>query len=103
MRTPTGVERDRSSRRALLAHSLGALAAVTAPRHARAIVNGAAVTDAEAASTGTVGLYIDLEGCQVCRKGVPATCTGTLVAPDLVLSAKHCIDVPFRSLSLIHI
>ena len=94
MRTPTGVERDRSSRRALLAHSLGALAAVTAPHHARAIVNGAAVTDAEAASTGTVGLYIDLEGCQVCRKGVPATCTGTLVAPDLVLSAKHCIDVP---------
>ena len=94
MRTPTGVERDRSSRRALLAHSLGALAAMTAPHHARAIVNGAAVSDAEAASTGTVGLYIDLEGCQVCRKGVPATCTGTLVAPDLVLSAKHCIDVP---------
>ena len=94
MRTPTGVERDRSSRRALLAHSLGALAAVTAPHHARAIVNGAAVSDVEAASTGTVGLYIDLEGCQVCRKGVPATCTGTLVAPDLVLSAKHCIDVP---------
>ena len=30
----------------------------------------------------------------MCRKGVPATCTGTLVAPDLVLSAKHCIDVP---------
>lgn len=94
MRTPTGVERDRSSRRALLAHSLGALAAMTAPHHARAIVNGVAVSDAEAASTGTVGLYIDLEGCQVCRKGVPATCTGTLVAPDLVLSAKHCIDVP---------
>jgi hypothetical protein len=41
-----------------------------------------------------VGLYIDLSGCTVCRKGVPATCTGTLIAPDLVLSARHCSDVP---------
>ena len=79
----------RGSRRAFL---LGAGAASLPALPAFGIVNGAAVTDAEAASTGTVGLYIDLEGCQVCRKGVPATCTGTLVAPDLVLSAKHCID-----------
>ena len=52
------------------------------------------MSDAEAAASGVVGLYIDLTGCQICRKGVPATCTGTLVAPDLVLSARHCSDVP---------
>ena len=61
---------------------------------ASAIVNGDSVTDAEAAAAGVVGLYIDLTGCTVCRKGVPATCTGSLIAPDLVLSARHCSDVP---------
>lgn len=75
----------------------GALAApltLQQPELASAIVNGAKVTDAEAAAAGVVGLYIDLSGCKVCRKGVPATCTGTLIAPDLVLSARHCSDVP---------
>ena len=61
---------------------------------ATAIVRGDDVSDAEAAAAGVVGLYIDLTGCTVCRKNVPATCTGTLVAPDLVLSARHCSDVP---------
>lgn len=61
---------------------------------AEAIINGDAVTDAEAAAAGVVGLYIDLEGCSICRKGLPATCTGTLIGPDLVLSARHCSDVP---------
>lgn len=51
------------------------------------------MTVAEAAAAGAVGLYIDLSGCSVCRKDVPATCSGTLVAPDLVLSAKHCVDI----------
>jgi hypothetical protein len=31
---------------------------------------------------------------QVCRKGLPATCSGTLIAPNLVLSARHCLDTP---------
>ena len=57
-------------------------------------VAGDVVGDAEAAASGVVGLYIDLTGCKICRKGVPATCTGTLVAPDLVLTARHCSDVP---------
>jgi len=57
-------------------------------------VNGDRVSDAEAAASGVVGLYIDLSGCTVCRKNIPATCTGTLIAPDLVLSARHCSDVP---------
>ena len=65
---------------------------------ARAIINGEAVTSAEAAEAGQVGLWIDLSGCAVCRKGVPATCSGTLVAPPLVLSARHCLDTP-RSLN----
>ena len=71
-----------------------AAALSTLPLPSNAIVNGDAVSDAEAAASGVVGLYIDLTGCKICRKGVPATCTGTLVAPDLVLSARHCSDVP---------
>ena len=67
---------------------------LSAPPPSRAIVAGDAVSDAEAAASGVVGLYIDLAGCQICRKGVPATCTGTLIAPDLVLTARHCLDVP---------
>ncbi|EOD07764.1 hypothetical protein EMIHUDRAFT_218328 [Emiliania huxleyi CCMP1516] len=63
-------------------------------RPARAIVNGDSVSDAEAAATGSVGLWIDLSGCSVCRKDKPATCSGTLVAPTLVLSARHCLDTP---------
>ena len=80
------------SRRA--ASLLTPMLAVPPLRPADAIVNGQAVSDAEAAAAGVVGLYIDLTGCTICRKGVPATCTGTLIAPDLVLSAKHCSDVP---------
>jgi len=62
-------------------------------RRVDAIVGGDKVSDAEAAAAGVVGLYIDLDGCDVCRKGVPAVCTGTLIAPNLVLSSKHCADV----------
>jgi len=43
---------------------------------------------------GAVGLWIDLQGCSVCRHDVPAACSGTLIAPDLVLSARHCLDIP---------
>ena len=75
---------------AVSAASLGSLK----PLPAAAIVNGQRVSDAEAAASGVVGLYIDLKGCSVCRKGVPATCTGSLIAPDLILSARHCSDVP---------
>jgi len=64
------------------------------PLASHAIIAGDAVSDVEAAASGVVGLFIDLTGCTICRKGVPATCTGTLVAPDLVLSARHCSDVP---------
>ena len=41
-----------------------------------------------------MGLWIDLVGCDVCRHDVPAVCTGTLIAPDLILSARHCLDIP---------
>ena len=58
------------------------------------MVRGDPVDNAEAAATGSVGLWIDLTDCTVCRKGLPATCSGTLIAPDLVLSAQHCIDFP---------
>ena len=79
------------SRRSVLAHALTALAT---PFSASAIVRGEAVDDAEAAQVGAVGLWIDLSQCSVCRQGLPATCSGTLIAPDLVLSASHCIEFP---------
>lgn len=82
-----------TTRRAIVGAAFAAAAGPPLPA-AQAIVNGQSVTDAEAASRGVVGLYIDLTGCTVCRKGVPATCTGTLIAPDLVLTARHCADVP---------
>ena len=85
------------SRRLLLRHTAAAATAAALSAHpypASAIVRGDAVGDAEAAAAGAVGLWIELSGCTVCRKDLPATCTGTLVAPDLVLSARHCIDTP---------
>ena len=81
------------NRRGLVAGVVAATLSIPGPP-AGAIINGDSVSDAEAAAAGVVGLYIDLSGCTICRKGVPATCTGTLVAPDLVLSARHCSDVP---------
>ena len=83
-----------ASRRSVLHGGLAAAVSGASPFAASAIVKGSSVSDAEAAAAGVVGLYIDLEGCTICRKGVPATCTGTLVGPDLVLSARHCSDVP---------
>ena len=90
---PTSAFPSRSlhSRRSVLAHAATAL---STPLGASAIVRGDAVDDAAAAQVGAVGLWIDLTDCSVCRKGLPATCSGTLIAPDLVLSASHCIDFP---------
>lgn len=84
----------RLPRRQFFAAAAAATATIIPPAPSLAIVNGQPVSDGEAAAQGVVGLYIDLAGCKICRKGVPATCTGTLVAPDLVLSARHCSDVP---------
>ena len=81
------------SRRLLLRHTAAAATAAALSAHpypASAIVRGDAVGDAEAAAAGAVGLWIELSGCTVCRKDLPATCTGTLVAPDLVLSGYSC-------------
>lgn len=83
-----------SGRRQLLAGALATVGLGALPTAAPAIVNGIPMGDAEAAAVGAVGLYIDLSGCAVCRQGIPATCTATLVAPDLVLSARHCADIP---------
>lgn len=90
---PRAAVRPRLGRRELFGRALLAGAASALPERAASIVNGAVVSDEEAAAVGAVGLYIDLTGCKICRKGVPATCTGTLIAPDLVLSARHCSDV----------
>lgn len=61
---------------------------------ANAIVGGSEVSRTEAAEAGAVALWIDLEGCDICRHDVPAACSGTLISRDLVLSAQHCIDIP---------
>ena len=84
----------RLGRRGLISAGVAAATFGGCKQPASAIINGDSVSDAEAAASGVVGLYINLDGCQICRKGVPATCTGTLIAPDLVLSARHCSDVP---------
>jgi len=91
-RSPADCSRRALLRRAATAGLANAAALSGGP--ARAIVNGDAVSDAEAAASGSVGLWIDLSGCSVCRKDKPATCSGTLVAPTLVLSARHCLDTP---------
>ena len=91
-RSPADCSRRALLRRAATAGLANAAALTGGP--ARAIVNGDVVSDAEAAATGSVGLWIDLSGCSVCRKDKPATCSGTLVAPTLVLSARHCLDTP---------
>ena len=82
------------TRRDMLAMPLAAAAATAAPRPARSVVAGPAASLADAKASGAVALWIDLAGCDVCRHDVPAACTGTLIADDLVLSAQHCIDVP---------
>ena len=80
---PTASSRHLHSRRSVLA---GAATALATPLGASAVVRGDSVDNAEAAATGSVGLWIDLTDCSVCRKNLPATCSGTLIAPDLVLS-----------------
>ena len=89
--TAAASSRHLHTRRSVLA---GAATALATPMGASAMVRGDPVDNAEAAATGSVGLWIDLTDCTVCRKGLPATCSGTLITPDLVLSAQHCIDFP---------
>ena len=60
----------------------------------RAVIKGYDTTLSEAHQVGAVALWIDLTGCDVCRHDVPAACSGTLIADDLVLSAQHCVDIP---------
>lgn len=72
----------------------GGAAALLTPLPSSAIIAGTKVSTSEAADSGSVALWIDLDGCEVCRHDVPAACSGTLVGRDLVLSAQHCIDVP---------
>lgn len=90
--------RSLNSRREFIFRGLGTFLGgrllVGNPGESKAIINGVPVTQVEAASAGAVGLWIDLADCKVCRHDVPAACSGTLIAPDLVLSAKHCIDIP---------
>lgn len=89
--SPLSVGPERKTRRWLLET---AVLSSLAPPPASAIINGEKVSMSEAAKSGTVGLWIDLDDCEVCRHDVPAACTGVLVGPQLVLSAQHCLDIP---------
>ena len=84
-----------ASRRQVFSAGAGLLSSrLFKPLDADAVINGASVSKAEAAAAGAVGLWIDLANCTVCRHDVPAACSGTLISEDLVLSAKHCLDIP---------
>ena len=83
-----------SRRHILKSGAVGGLSWFVRPKVGSSIINGAEVSQAEAASAGAVGLWIDLKNCDVCRHDVPAACSGVLIAPDLILSAKHCVEIP---------
>ena len=76
------------------AFALGAALPFATAQPSRAVIAGYDTTLSEAHQTGAVALWIDLTGCDVCRHDVPAACSGTLIADDLVLSAQHCVDIP---------
>ncbi len=85
---------QRSSLTRRTAFALGAAVSFATARPSRAVIAGYDTTLSEAHQTGAVALWIDLTGCDVCRHDVPAACSGTLIADDLVLSAQHCVDIP---------
>ena len=90
--TSSSMQRASLTRRT--AFALGAALPFATARPSRAVIAGYDTTLSEAHQTGAVALWIDLTGCDVCRHDVPAACSGTLVADDLVLSAQHCVDIP---------
>ena len=85
---------QRSSLTRRTAFALGAALPFATAKPNRAVIAGYDTTLSEAHQTGAVALWIDLTGCDVCRHDVPAACSGTLIADDLVLSAQHCVDIP---------
>lgn len=87
----TPLQRSLSRRTAF---ALGAALPFAMARPSRAVIAGYDASLDEAKRSGAVALCIDLEGCDVCRHDVPAACSGTLIADDLVLSAQHCVDIP---------
>ena len=62
--------------------SVAEQAAGTRPNAAKPIIGGALDED----TSGVVGLALDLG-----RRGVAGHCSGTLIAPNLVLTARHCV------------
>jgi len=80
--------------RTLALSTATAVAPAVFPKMANGIINGADVSAEEAAKSGTVGLWIDLDECDICRHDVPAVGSGVLVGPRLVLSAGHCLEIP---------
>ena len=65
----------RVPRRRTLSLVAGAAFSLTAAPAAQAVIGGAAVTAKAAAQVGAVALWIDLEGCEICRHDVPAACS----------------------------
>ena len=90
--TSSSLQRASLTRRT--AFALGAALPFATARPSRAVIAGYDTTLSGAHQTGAVALWIDLTGCDVCRHDVPAACSGTLIADDLVLSAQHCVDIP---------
>lgn len=65
---------------------LGAAALTIAPSSASAIVNGTAATDGQYANVGSLLLTIPAD-----EPFTVQLCTGTVIAPTVVLTASHCL------------
>ena len=72
--------------RSIIQHVAALACLATGPLDTQAVAGGSLVSADEMRARGIVGLKSQSSGVRC------GSCTGTLVAPDLVLTARHCLD-----------